>query len=381
MAREVLWGGVLYGQNGYARANRRLCFACVPTIRVQAHPHPQLGVVDHTPPVELAILRSLAQVEVSERAPALWVSGPNGRRSDVRYSILYTMMETRRLHEDFAARLKGYDEIWAPTSWNLSQFGQAAPGAVLRRVPLGVDPFVFRPEGDERMFPARLLTTERAGAVEVPEGFLVATLSLPSFRKGFDFAVQACEAAFGDHPADVALILMTTFHRGGVEEAVPGLREILGKARIRVYQLGFDGDFIDDWSLAALYRACHVYLAPSRGEGFDLPLFEAAACGLPVVASGIDAHVEYLTDEDAWIYPIEGYSTYPGAERISPWYDGQEFARFGKRSLEAAVEALREIYDRPIQASEKAGAFSRRVRSQFTWEAASSIILDRILEV
>lgn len=380
MANEVLWGGVFYGQNGYARANRRLCLSCASTIRVRAEPHPQLGVVDHTPPVELATLESLSQVEVSEKAPSLRVSGPDGVRTDGRRSIIYTMMETRNLHEDFAARLKGYDEIWAPNSWNLNQFGQANPRAVLYRVPLGVDPFVFRPEGDEKMLPSRLLTTDRAGAVEIPEGFIVATLSLPSFRKGFDFAVQTCQAAFGDDP-DAALLLVTTYHRGYVEDAVPGLREILGKTRLRVYQLGFDGRYIDDWALAALYRACSVYLAPSRGEGFDLPLFEAAACGLPVVASAIDVHVEYFSEEDLWLFPLEGYARYPGSERISIWYENQEFARFGATSLEAAVAALRSIYESPGKAREKAGKLSKRVRRNFTWDSSRDIILTRILEI
>lgn len=51
---------------------------------------------------------------------------------------------------------------------------------------------------------------------------------------------------------------------------------------------------VDDATLAAAYARHRVLLAPSLEEGYDLPVAEALAAGLPVVASDIPAHRDLL---------------------------------------------------------------------------------------
>jgi alpha-1,3-rhamnosyl/mannosyltransferase len=54
--------------------------------------------------------------------------------------------------------------------------------------------------------------------------------------------------------------------------------------------------FVSDQELTALYQCASLYLAPSRHEGFGIPLLEAWACGCPVVCSSGGALPEVAGD-------------------------------------------------------------------------------------
>lgn len=73
---------------------------------------------------------------------------------------------------------------------------------------------------------------------------------------------------------------------------------------IRTRELVLTG-FVTDRQLAALYRACELFVFPSLYEGAGLPVLEAMSCGAPVAASNTTSIPELLGDPDGTFDPSD----------------------------------------------------------------------------
>lgn len=109
--------------------------------------------------------------------------------------------------------------------------------------------------------------------------------------------------------------------------------------------------FLERRVLAAVYRRAGVVLMPSDREGFGLPVAEALACGVPVVASGIASLRETGGDAVSYVAPgddtalaqaaLHAIAT-PDAERRERGL--RHAAQFTWAAHAAAIEAIyREI--------------------------------------
>ena len=125
----------------------------------------------------------------------------------------------------------------------------------------------------------------------------VLTLGTKWPRKNMQLATDAVELL----PSDIPNQLMITGKAGWGELKVGKRAKALG--------------YVDERYLSALYAAADLYLAPSRHEGFGIPVLEAFRCGCPVMAStggalpevvGDAGIVEGSWDAKAWSQTMEG---------------------------------------------------------------------------
>lgn len=60
-------------------------------------------------------------------------------------------------------------------------------------------------------------------------------------------------------------------------------------------------DDFSDADLKALYQHCQVLVAPSRAEGFGLPMAEALLSGLPVITTDWGGQTDFCSPDNAWL--------------------------------------------------------------------------------
>jgi glycosyltransferase involved in cell wall biosynthesis len=205
----------------------------------------------------------------------------------------------------------------------------------------------FRDRLVRRLMPASIrradgvLTVSESVAEEIRRHFPHATGKLTAIPNGIDAGffrpvpAGARRAAIHTRlnlPGDYVLYLGALMSRKNLEVAIRGFSEyrrdpllrpsarsaklvLAGMSRGKDYEAGlraladklapgavvFTG-FITDEECLALLQHATVFLAPSRGEGFDLPALEAMACAIPVLCSDIPVHRELL-GSDARFFP------------------------------------------------------------------------------
>lgn len=195
-------------------------------------------------------------------------------------------------------------------------------------VPLGVDHAFFSP-GDRDM--ARK-------AIGLPTiGKMVLFVGRIQPLKGADIAVQSF-ARIASRVPDAFLTMVGGPSGPFGTEEILRIKHIVARERLNKRVYFFDPQPHE--VLSSFYRAANVGLVPSRTESFGLVALEAAACGVPVVASNVGGLKTLI---------VHGSSGYLVADRTA-----KEFARYLVKVLEDPSLA------RPLQVA--ASSLSTRYR-------------------
>lgn len=186
------------------------------------------------------------------------------------------------------------------------------------------------------------------------------------WRKGFDVflrAVLAARAGGAEFAVVVKSIGGAQHYKGfDLRDLVERFRKTPGTPPLYLVERELSRS-----ELASLYTACDVMLHPYRGEGFCLPVLEARAAGLPVLATAGGATEALMAGPGAVRIPsLRREIGLPGAHVGSPWVlepDADAAARL-------LVEMLHDLPARQAAARGFAGA----VRAAFSWAAAAASI-------
>ncbi|GFN31191.1 hypothetical protein PCURB6_14510 [Paenibacillus curdlanolyticus] len=274
-----------------------------------------------------------------------------------RYKIGYTMLEVNGLPGDWVQQSNQMDEIWVPTHFNAQTFRESGVRVPIHVMPLGFDPDYFHPGIRSKRFADKFtfLSVFEWGERKAPE------LLLETFASTFY------------HRDDVLLVCKIMNNDSSIDVPAEIRKLRLGSAADRILVL--HNDKIPSAWMSSLYRSADCFLLPTRGEGWGMPIMEAMACGLPVIATNWSGQTEFMNESNA--YPLRVKRLVP-AEARCVYYTGFSWA---EPDAEHLRHLMLHVTEHREEAAEKGRMAAADMHARFTWDHAAARIKQRLMSL
>lgn len=231
---------------------------------------------------------------------------------------------------DLATYTAGGNRIVTPTNWSrdrLIDFGFDAAG--IEVIPHGVRMATFYPLSLEER------ATNRANLGLHNDEFVFLNLGVATWNKGLDLLLIGFARARQRHDR-LRLILkeQSDLYGLSIEPVIKNVVQqhpALFTENVLNAIMVVSGN-LNPAELRLLYGVADCYASPYRGEGFNLPVLEAIACGTPVVVTDGGATDDFVSDEVAI-----RVSSNPGVQRNA---EGHVIGRYREVNEDAFVQAL-----------------------------------------
>ena len=285
----------------------------------------------------------------------------SGRRFAFGTAEYRVLAEENRSGLRSAAEVPDTVSMVTPSRWcalAYERFG--LPRERIHVVPHGIDPAVIRPDGA-----ARNAAREALG---LRDAFVYLSVGAMTWNKGLDVLLAAF-ARIAENEPEARLFLKGADALYPSREMVRSvLDDLSARARETVAaRLIYNGDTYSARMMADLLRAADSYVSPYRAEGFNLPVLEAAACGVPVICTGGGPTDEFTQESFA-----RRIRSRPA--RMSP--EAAEVGDYLEPDLDHLVELMRQALRERGGATRMGAAGAAYVAQNLTWGR----VTDRLVE-
>jgi len=358
---EVLWQSIMNFPTGYAMSCRaflrgldqagiRMAYEYV---YGEGSPFPVAEPVE-TRDYRMNVIRA----RKTHGVPAVSVVYGQGdvfERARGKRKIGYTMLEVDGFPKEWVRQANLMDEVWVPSEFNREGFLQCGLKKPIHVVPLGVDCEYFHPgikgfknPHDEYVFLANFEWGERK------EPWLL----LKTFSRVFS-SQENVRLVAKINNRDPGIDLAAELRKLDLQASGGRISYIINR-EFPYYQLGM------------LYKSVDCYVSAGRGEGWDMPLMEAMACGLPSIATDWGAHKEFCHPGICFPLAVRGTIA---AKAKCPYYDGFSWA---DPDADHLAFLLRHIYENREAAQQIGNSAAREMSSRWQWGHAVQRMAGRL---
>jgi len=224
---------------------------------------------------------------------------PSEFEKKANYSVCVTAgIETDRISFSWLSQThKGIDKLVVPsehsaegfrkTSYDVTNKTQGTETVVGCACPVEVVPYPVKESLDSNL------------DIDFESDFNFLTIALLSHRKNIENSIKWFVEEFRENP-NIGFILKTSTARASIldreetKKHLTALLSTLGPRECKVYLLHGD---LSDGEIHSLYTHPKIkaYVTSTYGEGYGLPIFEAAYSGMPVIATDWSGHLDFLS--------------------------------------------------------------------------------------
>jgi len=331
---------------------------------VKTYFEPLDTVLENVEPTEDEVVNALFAERGDMHMPQItWGQAPYIIKNSGVYKIGFTEFEATEMPETWVNYCNMADELWVPTEWDRKKFVKGGVNVPIYIIPQGIDPDYFHPEYAP-------MTTDAKETFK----FLINAAWFP--RKNLRNMITAFQSEFRKGE-DVCLILKTMDLglNKGIKEEIKDIPSDEKSAKVYVKE-----DVLPAYKLPSLYTMADCFVLPTRGEAWGLPVFEALACGLPVVTTGYGAPNEVLRDKKGKPLPGVHFVDYKEVMARSP-YVYLDNKKWAEPNMAQFAQKMRFVYDNIQDEKAKALKTSEFIRSKYSWKNCVVPIKKRLKEI
>jgi hypothetical protein len=321
------------------------------------------GAPEIEPPCEDMLVHAITEKMAGIKMPqVIWGQAPLFFKNSGDYKIGHCEFEGDDWPPSWVPYCNMMNELWVPTKWDRAKAIRAGVNVPIYVIAQGIDPDYFHPE---------IAPME----IEIKQTFKFIVTAAWLERKNLGNLIKTFARTF--KKTDDVCLIIKTMNLGLVESIEDEIKKL---------NIPDDSGWIyvkeEDWPtsmLPSFYTMGNCFVLPTHGEGFGLPIFEALACGVPVITTAYGAPNELLRDDTDKKNPLPGVHLLNyHLVKSRDIYEYLKDNKWAEPSLEQLAEKMRYVYENYAKEKERALETSVLIRQKFAWSNVVKPILERL---